>query len=147
MLATAICGLSAEEIGSVNTAFNLFKSHSVTVEVLDDPKVGGVSCYYSRARKGGIGGIIGLAEDKSEASVACRQIGEISFTVPLPKQEEVFNVKASLIFKHMRIVRMVDPARNTLIYLVYFDRLIDGSPKNSITAVPIPASTKISLAK
>ncbi|MBI3230892.1 MAG: CreA family protein [Burkholderiales bacterium] len=139
---------SAEKIGEVNTAFKLIgPSHKVVVDVFDDPKVGGVSCYLSRAKTGGISGALGLAEDKAEAAVACRQVGEIKFNGSLPQQEEVFSERASLIFKHVRVVRMVDAQRNALIYLVYSDRLIDGSPKNNVTAVPVPSSQKIPLGR
>lgn len=137
---------SAEQIGEVSTAFKLIgPNHKVVVDVFDDPRVGGVSCYLSRAKTGGISGALGLAEDKAEASVACRQVGNITFKGALPKQEEVFSEKASLVFKHVRVVRMVDAKRNALVYLVYSDRLIDGSPKNSVTAVPVPSGQKIPL--
>ncbi|HAT30816.1 MAG TPA: hypothetical protein DCW29_08185 [Janthinobacterium sp.] len=132
---------SAETVGSVDTAFKLIgPDHKVVVEVFDDPRVGGVSCYLSRAKTGGIKGAIGLAEDKAESSVACRQVGALQFNGKLPRQEEVFTERASLFFKHVRVVRMLDVKRNALVYLVYSDRLVDGSPKNSVTAVPVPAN-------
>jgi len=132
----------AELIGSVDTAFKLIgPDHKVVVEVFDDPKVGGVACYLSRAKTGGIGGALGIAEDKAEASIACRQVGEIRIGAALPRQEEVFSEKTSILFKRQRVVRMVDAKRNALIYLTYSDRLIDGSPKNSVTAVPLPAGS------
>ena len=99
----------------------------------------------SRARTGGLKGTFGLAEDTADASVACRQVGDISFSSPLREQEEVFSQSASILFKKVRIVRMVDPKRNTLVYLVYSDKLIEGSPQNSVTAVPVPASLPIPL--
>lgn len=139
-------GARAELIGSVDTVFKFFgPDHKVVVEVFDDPKVGGVSCFLSRAKTGGIKGAFGLAEDKAEASVACRQIGPISFAGPIPKQEEVFNERASILFKRVRVVRMVDPKRNSLVYLVYSDRVIEGSPQNSITAVAVPSDQAIPL--
>jgi len=107
----------------------------------------GVACYVSRAKTGGIKGAIGLAEDRSEASIACRQVGPIQIRQPLPAQEEVFNERISLVFKRLRIVRMVDAPRNTLVYLTYSDRLIDGSPQNSITAVPVARETPIPVRK
>jgi CreA protein len=97
----------------------------------------------SRARTGGIKGAIGVAEDKSEASVACRQVGEIRFNGKVPRQEDVFSERASILFKRVRVVRMADPKRNTLVYLVYSDRVIEGSPQNSVTAVPVPANVPI----
>ncbi len=136
----------AELIGSVDTAFKLIgPDHKVIVEVFDDPKVAGVACYLSRAKTGGIGGALGLAEDKAEASIACRQVGAITINGALPRQEEVFSEKTSILFKRQRVVRMVDSKRNALIYLTYSDRLIDGSPKNSVTAVPLPASSQLSV--
>ena len=136
----------AEQVGEVDTAFKLVgPDHKIVVEVFDDPKVNGVSCFLSRARTGGIKGALGLAEDKAEASVACRQVGEVSFPGAIPKQEEVFTERASILFKRIRVVRMVDPKRNALVYLVYSDRLIEGSPQNSITAVPVASSQKIPL--
>lgn len=128
----------ADKIGEVDTAFKLIgPDHKIVVEAFDDPKVAGVTCYVSRSKAGGISGAIGLATEKSESSIACRQVGPISSTVPIPKSEEVFSESRSILFKKMRIVRMVDPARQVLLYLTYTDKLIDGSPKNSLTAVPL----------
>ena len=129
----------ADEVGEVSTAFVLIgANHKVVVEAYDDPKVHGVTCYVSRARTGGVKGAIGLAEDKPEASIACRQVGPISFTgKSLPSQEEMFNERMSILFKKLRVVRMVDRKRNVLVYLTYSDKLIEGSPQNSVTAVPL----------
>lgn len=140
-----VSGLSkAETVGEVDTVFKLIgPDHKVVVEVFDDPKVHGVSCYLSRAKTGGIKGALGLAEDKSDSSVACRQVGDIRFNGSIPRQEEVFTERASIFFKRVRVVRMADARRNALVYLVYSDRLIEGSPKNSVTAVPVPAGTPI----
>ncbi len=136
----------AESVGSVDTVFKLIgPDHKIVVDAHDDPKVAGVTCYVSRAKTGGIKGAVGLAEDTADASIACRQVGPISFTKPLPKQEEVFSMSTSLVFKKLRIVRMVDAPRNTLIYLTYSDRLIEGSPKNSVTAVAVDRATPIPL--
>ena len=136
----------AELIGSVDTAFKLLgPDHKVIVEVFDDPKVAGVACYLSRAKTGGVKGALGIAEDKSEASIACRQVGEIKINGSLPQQEEVFSEKTSILFKRQRVVRMADSKRNALIYLTYSDRLIDGSPKNSVTAVPLPSGTALNV--
>lgn len=133
----------AEEIGAVDTVFKLLgPDHKIVVEAYDDPGAPGVTCYVSRAKTGGIKGAFGLAEDTTDASIACRQVGAISFPKPLPVQQEVFNERLSLVFKKLRVVRMVDARRNALVYLTYSDRLVDGSPKNAITAVavdrPIP---------
>ncbi|KWA83973.1 hypothetical protein WL29_21650 [Burkholderia ubonensis] len=136
----------AEKVGEVDTEFKLIgPDHKIIVEVFDDPRVGGVSCFLSRAKTGGLKGAFGLAEDTADASVACRQVGDIRFLSPVPLKEEVFSEKSSLAFKHLRVVRMVDPKRNSLVYLAYSDRLLDGSPKNSLTAVPVPASIKVPL--
>jgi CreA protein len=145
-LALAGNAARADAIGEVDTVFKLIgPDHKIVVDAYDDPRVAGVTCYVSRAKTGGIKGAIGLAEDKSEASIACRQVGPISFAKPLPMQEEIFNERLSVLFKKLRVVRMVDKQRNTLVYLTYSDRVIDGSPKNSITAVPVDRGTAIPL--
>ena len=135
----------AEQVGEVSTVFKFIgPNHKIVVDAYDDPKVAGVTCYVSRAKTGGIKGVFGLAEDKAEASIACRQTGVISFGAkPLDKQEEMFSERISLVFKRLRVVRMVDTKRNTLVYLTYSDRVIEGSPQNSVTAVPVPAGTVI----
>jgi CreA protein len=136
----------AEEIGSVDTVFKFIgPDHKIVVEAYDDPGVTGVTCYMSRAKTGGLKGAFGLAEDKSEASIACRQVGPITIPKPIKEQEEIFSERTSLIFKRLRIVRMVDPKRHTLVYLTYSDRVIEGSPQNSITAVPVDRATAIPL--
>ena len=134
----------AAPVGEVDTVFKFIgPDHKIVVDAYDDPKVTGITCYVSRAKTGGIKGAVGLAEDKAEASIACRQIGPISFAKPLPAQEEVFDVRLSILFKKLRVVRMVDKKRNTLVYLSYSDRLIDGSAKNSLTVVPVDRATAI----
>ncbi|MBB3182220.1 CreA family protein [Variovorax sp. Sphag1AA] len=134
----------AEQVGDVDTAFKLIgPDHKIVVDAYDDPKVSGVTCYVSRAKTGGVSGALGLAEDKAEASIACRQVGPVSITQPLPKREEVYSERQSILFKRLRVVRMVDVKRNTLVYLTYSDLLIDGSPKNSVTAVPIDRAAPI----
>ncbi|MFO1299600.1 MAG: CreA family protein [Burkholderiaceae bacterium] len=134
----------AEPIGEVDTVFKwVGPDHKIVVEAHDDPKVQGITCYTSRAKTGGIKGALGVAEDRSEAAIACRQVGPISFAKPLPEQEEVFSERISLVFKKLRIVRMVDRQRNTLVYLTYAERLIEGSPQNSVTAVPVARATPI----
>jgi CreA protein len=144
LLIAAPFAANADPIGEVDTVFKLIgPDHKIVVDAYDDPRVAGVTCYVSRAKTGGIKGAVGLAEDKAEASIACRQVGPISFAKPLPAQEEIFNERLSILFKKLRVVRMVDKARNTLVYLTYSDRVIDGSPKNSITAVPVDRVTAI----
>ncbi len=135
----AFSGLAmAEEIGSVDTVFKwLGPNHKIVVEAFDDPKVAGVTCYLSRAKTGGIKGGFGLAEDRAEASIACRQVGPIRFAEKLEDGEVVFKERTSLVFKTMQVVRFFDESRNTLVYLVYSDRVIEGSPQNAVTAIPV----------
>lgn len=129
---------AAEEVGQVTTAFKILgANHRIVVEAFDDPKVEGVACYVSRARTGGISGSLGLAEDTSDASIACRQVGPIAMRGDLEDGEEVFGRRASVLFKRIQVVRFFDETRNVLIYLTYSDRLVDGSPKNSLSAVAI----------
>jgi CreA protein len=143
LLALAAAG-RAESIGEVDTVFKwIGPDHKIVVDAYDDPQVEGVTCYVSRARTGGVKGALGLAEDKAEASIACRQVGPLRFKRPLPAQEEVFSERISLVFKKLRVVRMVDRKRNTLVYLTYSDRVIEGSPQNGVTAVPVGAETPI----
>ncbi|GAB0058637.1 hypothetical protein SIID45300_02990 [Candidatus Magnetaquicoccaceae bacterium FCR-1] len=128
----------AEEIGTVDTVFKLLGPDSkIVIEAFDDPKVDGVACHLSRAKKGGISGGLGLAEDTSDASIACRQVGPINIKGELKDGESVFSKSTSILFKKMQVVRFFDKKRNTLVYLVYSDRLIEGSPKNSISSVPM----------
>ena len=137
---------SAQQIGEVSTVFKLLSPNDkIVVDAYDDPKVAGVTCYVSRAKTGGYKGALGLAEDKAEASIACRQTGPISFIKPLEVQEDVLTERISLVFKKLRVVRIVDKPRNTLVYLTYSDRLIEGSPQNSVTAVPVDRATVIPL--
>ena len=143
-LAAVPLSASAETLGNVSTTFKMLSPNDkVVVEVFDDPAVNGVACYLSHAKTGGYSGALGLAEDTSDAAVACRQVGPISFKGQIDSQNEVFSTRSSILFKHVRVVRMVDVKRNTLVYLVYSDKLIDGSPKNSVTAVPVPANMPI----
>ena len=128
----------AEEIGSVDTVFKwLGPDSKIVIEAFDDPKIDGVTCYVSRSKTGGIKGGLGLAEDTSDASIACRQVGPIAVKDKLKDGEEVFTERRSLLFKKMQVVRFLDKARNTLVYLVYSHRVIEGSPKNSVSAVPM----------
>jgi CreA protein len=142
VLAIALCALAApacaDTVGEVSTAFKLLgANHKIVIEAFDDPKVDGVSCFVSRAKTGGISGSLGLAEDTSDASIACRQTGPIAWKGDLEAGEEVFKKRTSLVFKTVQVARFYDPARNTLIYLTYSDKMIDGSPKNSLSAVVV----------
>lgn len=136
----------AEQVGEVSTVWKLIgPDHKVVVEAYDDPRVDGVTCYVSRAKTGGLSGAVGLAEDRSDASIACRQVGPIRVREALPQQEEVFSERLSVLFKRLQVVRIVDPKRNVLVYLTYSDKLIEGSPKNSVTAVAVDRATPITL--
>lgn len=131
-------GAGAEEIGSVDTAFKLVgPDHKIKIEAFDDPKVSGVACHVSRAVTGGLSGAVGLAEDTSDASIACRQVGPISIIDKLEAGEQVFTERRSVLFKRLQVVRFCDERRNTLVYMVYSDKLVDGSPKNALSTVPI----------
>lgn len=139
-IAAAVTGPAfSEEVGEVDTAFKLLgANHRIVIEAFDDPKVAGVTCFLSMARKGGISGSLGLAEDTSDASIACRQVGPISFKKPVATDKEgerVFRARRSILFKKLQVVRFVDKSRNALLYLAYSDKLIDGSPENSLSAV------------
>lgn len=133
---------TAEEIATVNTKFKWFgPNDKILVEVFEDEAVPGIACYLSRAKTGGISGAVGVAEDTSDASIACRQVGPVQLTDEIREGkgdgQEVFKKRTSLIFKTMQVVRFFDPRRNVLVYLTYSDRIIEGSPKNSISVVPI----------
>jgi len=128
----------AEQVSEVDTVFKwLGPNHKIVVEAFDDPLVDGVTCYLSRAKTGGIKGGLGLAEDRAEASIACRQVGPIRINGKLKDGDVVFKERTSLVFKTMQVVRFFDESRNTLVYLVYSDRVIEGSPQNAVTAIPI----------
>lgn len=129
----------AEDLPCVSTAFRLIgKNDRVCVSAFDDPKVPGVACHVSQARTGGIKGTIGLAEDPSRFSIACRQVGPINVDLAsLTDKEEVYSARTSIFFKRTHVYRVLDKKRNTLVYLAISDRLIEGSPQNAISTVPI----------
>jgi CreA protein len=115
----------------------LTPNDKLVVYGIDDPAVAGVACWYTQPEKGGIKGTLGLAEDVSDISLACRQVGPVQFKEKFKQGAVVFSERRSLIFKSMQIVRGCDVKRNTLIYMVYSDKVIQGSPKNSTSAVPL----------
>ena len=149
LAAAAACGLALASAGGAraqepdrifdkSTVWRpLTPNDKLVVYGVDDPSVGGVACWYTQPEKGGIKGTLGLAEDVSDISLACRQTGPIAFKGKLAQGEVVFSERRSLIFKSMQIVRGCDVKRNTLIYMVYSDRVIQGSPKNSTSSVPL----------
>lgn len=133
---------AAEKIGSVDTDFRLIgPDNKIEIEAFDDEGIPGVTCYISRATTGGVKGAVGLAEDGADASLSCHQTGPITLSEQIKtgkeKGENVFKKRTSLVFKSMQVVRFYDKQHNTLVYMVYSDRVLKGSPKNSITAVPI----------
>ncbi len=129
----------ADDLDCVSTTFNLLSPNDkVCISQFDDPKVAGVTCYISQARKGGWGQPFGLNEDPSNFSVACRQMGPVTIDIAtLPDREAAFSEKTSIFFKKTRIYRIVDRKRSTLVYLAISTKIIDGSPANAISAVPI----------
>ncbi len=132
----------AEEIGRVSTTFKMIGANDkIVIEAFDDPDIAGATCYVSRAKTGGISGALGMAEDKSDASLACRQTGPIRLTDKIIQGREdgrrVFKKSTSLLFKKLQVVRFYDRRRNVLVYLSYSDKLVEGSPKNSISTIVI----------
>lgn len=128
----------AETIACTTTSWKLIgANHKVCVDAFHDPKVPGVTCHVSQARTGGISGSLGLAQDPSQFSLACRQTGPISLPAKLPEEETVFSEDTSILFKETRILRMWDAANRTLIYLAISRKLIEGAPANSISTVPV----------
>lgn len=124
--------------GEVSTNFRwLGPNDKIVVDGFDDPKVKGVACHIARAQTGGIKGGLGFAEDTSDASIACRQVGPIKMDRDLRDGESVFEERRSFLFKDLNVVRFYDKERNVLVYVSYSDRVIKGSPKNSISSVPI----------
>lgn len=115
----------------------LSPDHKLATYAIDDPDVDGVTCYFTVPEKGGWTGWLGLAEELSNASISCQQVGPIKFKRKLEQGARVFSQRRSLIFKKMQIVRGCDKARNVLVYLIYTDRMIEGSPENSTASVPI----------
>lgn len=145
--AAGIVGLSvlcssagAEVIGEVSTKFKwMGPNDKIVVEVFQDPDIPGVACYLSRAKTGGISGAVGVAEDTSDASLACRQVGPVELPEHISEGkadgDDVFKKRTSLLTKTMQVVRFYDAPRSTLVYLTYSDRIIEGSPKNSVSVV------------
>lgn len=137
LLATPLFA-NADTIGCVTTAWKLIgANHKVCVEAFRDPKVPGVTCHVSQARTGGVSGSLGLAQDPSQFSLACRQTGPITLPAKLPKEEIVFTEDTSILFKETRVVRLWDEANRTLVYLAISRKLIEGAPANSISTVPV----------
>ena len=121
-----------------STTFKLLTPNDkLAVYGVDDPAIEGVACHYTAPEKGGLSGAFGLAEQTSDISLACQQYGPIRFKEKFEQGDVVFRERRSLFFKKMQIVRGCDAKRNILIYMVYTDKLVDGSPKNSTSSVPV----------
>lgn len=139
--------VQAEEIGAVSTVWKMLgPNHKIVVEAFDDPDIPNVSCWISRAKTGGVKGAVGIAEDPSYGSVACRQRGPINLSSELKERlvdqtedggEKVFKTRTSIIFKTLQVSRMYDAKRNALVYLVWSDRVIEGSPRSGISVIAI----------
>ena len=139
LLAAAAPSARADDLKCVSTTFRILGANDkVCISAFDDPKVSGVACHISQARTGGVAGMVGLAEDPSRFSIACRQVGPISADIgKLPDEEQVYSERTSIFFKRTHIFRVIDKKRNTLVYLAISDKVVNGSPQNSISTVPI----------
>ena len=143
LLAFLVAGSAQAEGGpdlifKESTKFRLLTANDkLATYAIDDPLVEGVACYYTTPEKGGISGTLGLAEETSDVSLACRQYGAIKFKTKFAQGETAFAERRSFFFKHLQIVRGCDAKRNVLVYMVYSDKLIEGSPKNSTSSVPV----------
>jgi CreA protein len=141
VLALAAPAWSADEPDLIFKRSTVFKwlspNDKLATYGLDDPDIEGVACHFTVPERGGFKGWIGVAEEVSDISLACRQIGPIRIKQKLEQGEDIFRARRSLFFKKMQIVRGCDVKRNVLVYMVYSDKLIEGSPKNSTSSVPI----------
>jgi CreA protein len=151
LVAGAASGAAAQEpdlIFKKSTVWRaLTPDDKLAVYGIDDPVVEGVACHYTTPERGGLSGTFGVAEEVSDISLSCRQVGPVRFKQKFGQGDVVFSERRSLIFKKMQIVRGCDPKRNTLVYMVYSDRPIEGSPKNSTSSVPLmPWGTEVAQA-
>jgi CreA protein len=146
LIALAVAGVSTAAVAADDpdlifrrsTVFKLLSPNDkLAVYGIDDPEIQGVACHFTVPEKGGFKGWLGLAEEVSDISLACRQIGPIHFKDKFDQGDDMFSKRRSVFFKKMQIVRGCDAKRNVLVYMVYSDRLIEGSPKNSTSSVPI----------
>lgn len=139
---TAVTVKAEDEIGQVTTTFKFVGANDkIVIVAFDDPNISGATCYVSRAKTGGVAGTFGVAEDTSDASISCRQTGPITLPERVANGDddgkEVFEKSASLLFKKVQVVRFFDKKRSTLVYLAYSDRIIEGSPKNSVSTIAL----------
>jgi CreA protein len=137
-LAKAASDDGPELIFKKNTVFHLLSPDAkLGTYVIDDPQVDGVACYFTVPEQGGWTGWAGFSEQRSETSLACRQVGPVKINAKFSQGQDIYEQRRSLFFKTMHIVRGCDPKRNVLVYLSYTDKLIDGSPQNSTSTVPL----------
>jgi CreA protein len=133
--------LAADEPDLIFRKSTVFKwltpNDKLATYAIDDPEVEGVACHFTVPERGGVKGWLGIAEEVSDISLACRQMGPIHFKNKFAQGEEMFRRRRSILFKKMQIVRGCDAKRNVIVYVVYSDKLIEGSPKNSTSSVPI----------
>ena len=140
VLCIAVAGPArSDDLACVSTTFRLIGANDkVCVSAFDDPKVPGIACVISQARTGGVKGTLGLAEDPSRFSLACRQIGPLSVDLAkLPEKDQVYSARTSVFFKRTHVYRIVDKRRNTIVYLAIGDKIVNGSPYNAVSSVPI----------
>lgn len=139
LLFLSACG-GSDKIGEVNTKFNFFSpSDTIVVEAFNDPDIDGITCYLSRAKTGGMQGMVGIAEDTADGAISCVKTQVLSSIdrdmLESKNGDKVFKQSTSLMFKSMQVIRSFDKQRNVVTYLVYSDRIIEGSPNNAISAV------------
>ncbi len=139
LIATAGGAARGDDLACVSTTFRIIGANDkVCVSAFDDPQVPGVACDISQARTGGVKGTLGLAEDPSRFSLACRQVGPIAVDLgKLPEKDQVYSERTSIFFKRTHVYRIVDKKRNTLVYLAISDKIVNGSPYNAVSSVPI----------
>jgi CreA protein len=138
---TAFTARAADEPDLIFRKSTVFKwltpNDKLATYAIDDPEVEGVACHFTVPERGGVKGWLGIAEEVSDISLSCRQMGPVHFKNKFAQGEEMYRRRRSILFKKMQIVRGCDPKRNVLVYVVYSDKLIEGSPKNSTSSVPI----------
>jgi CreA protein len=138
VLAGLALPLRAEMVGCTSTTFRLFSPNDkVCVQAFADPRIPGVTCHISQAKTGGYKGALGVAEDPSRFAITCHQTGPITLPAKLPDEESVFTESTSLLFKNTKVIRMFDTKNKTIIYVAVSKRVIEGSPMNAISAVPV----------
>ncbi|ETD70758.1 hypothetical protein V757_07210 [Pelistega indica] len=128
----------AEEVGCISTTWRVVNNDKVCIKSFKDPDIDGVICHLSHAKTGGVSGALGVAENPSRFSISCAQVGPLKASKGIPPiKEKIFTQRMSLLFKDLNVTRVADPANNALVYLVISEKIIDGSPYNSISTVPL----------